>query len=179
MSLLTSLDRSVIWTLRIICIVCLLGLMALIALRIIDRTVPGVGGAWTDEIIELLFGGMVFCNRTLGFVNAPAFMQRVVAGLQDVQVEMSGYLAKRDKLYHQLTASGYQVVKPQGAFYMFPRALEQDDVAFVRKLQEQLVLVVPGTGFGMPGYFRISYAVEDRVVDGALAGFARVAEQYR
>ena len=65
MSLLTSLDRSVIWTLRIICIVCLLGLMALIALRIIDRTVPGVGGAWTDEIIELLFGWMVFLGAAV------------------------------------------------------------------------------------------------------------------
>jgi len=128
---------------------------------------------------EKLFGGMVFSTRTLGFVNAPAFMQRVVASLQDVQVEMSGYLAKRDKLYEQLTASGYEVIKPQGAFYMFPKALESDDVAFVRKLQEELVLVVPGTGFGMPGYFRISYAVDDWVVDGALAGFAKVAKQYR
>ena len=65
MSLLTSIDRSVIWTLRIICVVCLLGLMALIALRIIDRALPGVGGAWTDETIELLFGWMVFLGAAV------------------------------------------------------------------------------------------------------------------
>ncbi len=128
---------------------------------------------------QQLFGGMVFANRTLGFVNAPAFMQRVVAGLQDVRVEMDGYTGKRDRLYEQLTACGYDVVKPQGAFYMFPKALEQDDVRFVRALQEHNVLVVPGTGFGMPGYFRISYAVDDWVVDGALAGFSQVAEEYK
>lgn len=125
-----------------------------------------------------VIAGMTFTNRTLGFVNAPALMQRVVAQLQAVTVDLSGYQAKRDRLYAALTDAGYSVVKPGGAFYMFPRALESDDVAFVRALQQERVLVVPGSGFGMPGYFRISYAVTDAAVDGAIAGFQKVAEQY-
>jgi aspartate aminotransferase len=72
---------------------------------------------------------------------------------------------------------GYRFVKPEGAFYLFPKT-PVDDVEFVRKLQQQRILTVPGSGFGSPGYFRIAYCVEDWVIEGALPGFKKLAEQY-
>lgn len=125
-----------------------------------------------------LVDGLIFCTRTLGFVNAPALMQHLVRGLQDASVDVAEYQRKRDFLYGGLTELGYSVVKPQGAFYLFPKSPLADDAAFVDALQEWLVLVVPGRGFGAPGYFRISYCVEDWVLAGALEGFARAAERY-
>ena len=126
---------------------------------------------------EELVGGLTFCNRTLGFVNAPALMQHVVRALQGVSVDVGDYQRKRDYLYSQLTELGYDVVKPQGAFYLFPRSPLEDDAAFVEELQQWNVLTVPGRGFGTPGHFRISYCVEDWVLEGALEGFARAAEK--
>ena len=126
---------------------------------------------------EELTNGLTFCNRTLGFVNAPALMQHVVRALQGVSVDIAEYQRKRDFLYTQLTGMGYSVVKPQGAFYLFPKSPIEDDAAFVDTLQERLVLTVPGRGFGTPGYFRISYCLEDRVLEGAMDGFARAMEQ--
>ena len=125
-----------------------------------------------------LANGLTFCNRTLGFVNAPALMQHVVQGLQGVSVDATDYQRKRDFLYSQLTELGYSVVKPQGAFYLFPRSPVENDVAFVDALQEWNVLTVPGRGFGTPGHFRISYCVEDWVLEGAIDGFARAAEKF-
>jgi aspartate aminotransferase len=125
-----------------------------------------------------LIDGIIFCTRTLGFVNAPALMQHVVRALQGVSVDVADYQRKRDYLYSHLTELGYAVVKPQGAFYLFPRSPIEDDVAFVAALQEGNVLTVPGRGFGTPGHFRISYCVEDWVLEGAVAGFAKAAEKF-
>lgn len=125
-----------------------------------------------------LINGLVFCNRVLGFVNAPALMQHVVRGLQDVSVDVGQYVRKRDLLYNGLVEMGYSMVKPTGAFYIFPRSPIEDDVAFVKELQKHNVLVVPGKGFGAPGYFRISYCVEDWVIEGSLAGFRAAAKQF-
>ncbi len=124
-----------------------------------------------------MLDAMVFSLRTLGFVNAPALMQRVVAGIQDVTVDVTEYRKKRDFIYDALTDIGYDIVKPGGAFYLFPKSPLEDDVEFVRTLQEKMVLVVPGSGFGGPGYFRLSFCVEDRVLEGSLDGFrAALAE---
>ena len=122
--------------------------------------------------------GLVFCNRTLGFVNAPALMQRLVAVLQSESVDAGAYQAKRDFLHGQLTGMGYDVVRPQGAFYMFPRSPIEDDARFVDELMEHGVLVTPGRGFGAPGYFRISYAVEDATLRGAMPGFRAAIARY-
>ena len=127
---------------------------------------------------EELANGFTFCNRILGFVNAPALMQHLVRSLQGVSVDAGDYQRKRDYLYAHLTELGYSVTKPQGAFYFFPRSPVEDDVAFVDALQEWNVLTVPGRGFGTPGYFRISYCVEDRVLEGAMEGFAGAAERF-
>jgi aspartate aminotransferase len=120
-----------------------------------------------------LMAAFTFANRTLGFVNAPALMQRAVARLQGRTVDPGIYQAKRDRLCGALGSMGYDFVRPGGAFYLFPRAPGGDDVAFVRRLLDERVLVVPGSGFGTPGHFRISYCVTDREIDGSLEGFRR------
>ena len=125
-----------------------------------------------------LVDGLIFCTRTLGFVNAPALMQHLVRSLQGLSVDVADYQRKRDYLYSQLTEMGYTVVKPQGAFYLFPKSPLEDDGAFVDALQEWKVLTVPGKGFGTPGHFRISYCVEDWVLEGAVKGFAAAAERF-
>ena len=112
-----------------------------------------------------------FALRTLGFVNAPAIMQRIVARIQGAQVDIGTYRKKRDFIYSALTRMGYECVEPEGAFYLFPKSPTPDDTAFVRLLQSKLVLTVPGIGFGTPGYFRASYCVDDRTLEGSLAGF--------
>ena len=123
-----------------------------------------------DDRVELM-DGRTFCNRTLGFVNAPALMQHIVKSLQSVTIVVGVYQAKRDFLYSSLTEMGYTMIKPQGAFYMFPRSPIDDDLAFVDALKDYNVLVVPGRGFGMPGYFRISFCVDDKTLEGSLEGF--------
>jgi len=126
----------------------------------------------------LLLDGVIFWNRSLGFVNGPAVMQHALRGLQGVSVDASVYQRKRDYLYRELTGMGYEVVKPQGAFYMFPKSPIEDDVAFVGALQQRRVLTVPGVGFGSPGHFRLSYCVEDRVLEGAMEGFGECAREF-
>ena len=128
---------------------------------------------------EELVGGLTFCNRILGFVNAPALMQHVVRALQGVSVDVADYQRKRDFLHTQLTEMGYSVTKPQGAFYLFPKSPVEEDTEFVNALQERLVLAVPGRGFGTPGYFRISYCLDDWVLEGAMDGMAKAIDQVK
>ena len=126
-----------------------------------------------------LVAGLIFSNRVLGFVNAPALIQRVVKNVQGVTVDVEQYKKKRDFLYGELTRIGYDVVKPQGAFYFFPKSPIDDEVEFVKKLAEKKVLVVPGRGFGCPGYFRISYCLPDSVIEGSIAGFESTFNNFR
>ena len=142
-----------------------------------DLALPGerigfiaVNPEYSDK--EELIDGLTFCNRTLGFVNAPALMQHIVKNLQSVTVDVGTYEAQRDFMHGALTDIGYQVVKPQGAFYMFPKAPIEDDVAFTAALRENRVLVVPGSGFGGPGHFRISYCVSDATLEGLATGIS-------
>jgi aspartate aminotransferase len=101
-----------------------------------------------------------------------------VRHLQNVTVPIAEYQKKRDFLYCHLSEMGYSVIKPQGAFYMFPKSPLEDEVAFVSELQQQQVLTVPGGGFGTPGYFRISYCVDDRTLEGSLAAFRKAAQKF-
>jgi aspartate aminotransferase len=125
-----------------------------------------------------LMSGLVTANRILGFVNAPALMQRAVARLQGVAVDVAPYKRNRDVLHEELTKAGFTVSKPEGAFYMFPKSPIADDMAFCKELQERLVLVVPGSGFGLPGYFRMAYCVAPSVVDCALPAFRELGAKY-
>ena len=115
--------------------------------------------------------GLTFSNRVLGFVNAPALMQRLVSRLQTETIDVAHYQSQRDFLYGGLTKIGYSVVRPQGAFYMFPKAPMEDEVAFVDELRRHLVLVVPGRGFGVPGHFRVAYSVDNPTLERSLDGF--------
>ena len=129
--------------------------------------------------IEELVDGLVFCNRTLGFVNAPALIQHLITHLQDTTIDVRIYEKKRDYLYKELTNMGYSLIKPQGAFYMFPKSPIEDDVQFSEELKENRVLVVPGSGFGLPGYFRISYCMEDATIQGSLEGLEKTISKYQ
>ncbi len=126
-----------------------------------------------------LVDGFIYCNRILGYVNAPALMQHIIRSLQSVTVPVAEYQRKRDFLCQHLAEIGYSIVKPRGTFYMFPKSPIADEVAFVRELQQWRVLTVPGRGFGTPGYFRISYCVDDRTLEGALDGFHKVAQKFK
>jgi len=119
--------------------------------------------------------GAVFCNRTLGFVNAPALMQRLVTGLQDASVDSGAYQAKRDLFYTSLTGLGFSMVKPDGAFYLFPKSPLADDVEFVKLAQKHHILLVPGSGFGAPGYFRIAYCVDTAMIERSLSAWEQLA----
>jgi len=119
----------------------------------------------------------VFCNRTLGFVNAPALMQRLVAGLQDVSVDVATYQEKRDMFYNKLTALGFSMVRPGGAFYLFPESPIKDDVEFVKLAQKHLILLVPGSGFGAPGYFRIVYCVDKGMIERSFPAWEQLAKE--
>jgi aspartate aminotransferase len=123
--------------------------------------------------------GFVFCTRVLGFINAPAFMQNVVRTLQGVTIPVSEYQRHRDFIYDNLVRMGYKVVKPKGAFYIFPKCPIKDDVAFIHELQhEHHVLTVPGVAFGTHGYFRLVYCVTDEILERSMPGLEAMAKKY-
>ncbi len=119
-----------------------------------------------------VLGALTLANRILGFVNAPALMQRAVAQLQDVAVDSSIYARRLEAFCKVLDGAGISYVRPKGAFYLFPQ-VPIDDVEFCRLLQEQKILAVPGRGFGMPGYIRLAFCVDERVIAGSAEGFKR------
>jgi aspartate aminotransferase len=125
--------------------------------------------------VDLFIEGAVFCNRTLGFVNAPALMQRLVSKLQNESVDVESYREKRDLLYENLISFGYRMVKPDGAFYLFPKSPLPDDVAFARAAQKHNLLLVPGSGFGAPGFFRIAYCVDIKMIKRSLPAWKALA----
>lgn len=117
-------------------------------------------------------------NRILGFVNAPSLMQRTVARCVDAEVDVAAYNANREFLYGNLIDMGYECIKPQGAFYMFVKAFEEDDKAFCAKAKEFNLLLVPGSTFGGPGYVRIAYCVDPEMIKRSLPAFKKLAECY-
>ncbi|MBW2617571.1 MAG: pyridoxal phosphate-dependent aminotransferase [Deltaproteobacteria bacterium] len=129
------------------------------------------------EDAEMIVAASTLANRILGYVNAPSLMQLVVGQLQGVSVDVSIYQRRRDLLCEGLTRLGYEHTLPQGAFYLFPKSPLPDDVEFTRRLAEERILVVPGVGFGAPGYFRISYCVAEETIRRSMEGFARVIEK--
>lgn len=127
---------------------------------------------------QIIFDGLVFSNRILGFVNAPALMQRLIIPLQGVAAGVQEYQERRDILVDHLSKIGFKFTKPLGAFYIFPESPEPDDVAFINKAATFGLLLVPGSGFGAPGYFRIAYCVDKDVIKRSLPIFTQVAEAY-
>ncbi len=149
-----------------------------------DLSIPGerigfiaVNAAAAEK--NLLINGMALSNRILGFVNAPALMQRVVGRLQGEHVDISQYAKNRQLFCDGLADCGYRFVRPAGAFYLFPESPVKDDVEFVQALQEERILAVPGTGFGKPGHFRLTYCVSGRTITDAMPGFARAIDKFK
>ena len=128
--------------------------------------------------IHILMDALTFCNRTLGFVNAPGLFQKVVADSLDAKVETEEYKKRRDFLYENLTRLGFECVKPQGAFYLFPKAFIKDDVEFIKRAINHNLLLVPGSGFGCPGYFRISYCVKFDMIERSISAFEKLAKEF-
>ena len=128
---------------------------------------------------ELLCEALVIANRTLGFVSAPALIQRVLPLLKGLSVDVAYYQRIRDRMLAPLREMGYEMVTPGGAFYLFPKSPIPDDVAFVRAAQAERLLLVPGSGFDGPGYFRISLAVNEDVVERSLPVFDKVMRKFR
>jgi aspartate aminotransferase len=121
-----------------------------------------------------LVAGVILTNRILGFVNAPAVGQKLLAKALGHQVDASVYASRRDAMAEVLREAGFTFSIPQGAFYFFPRIPKgSDDAAFVNELMQEQILAVPGSGFGYPGYFRLAFCVDESTIRGAGPGFAR------
>ena len=129
--------------------------------------------------VNTLIDALSFCNRTLGFVNAPGLFQKVVGDALEAKVDVSEYEKRRNFLYENLTRMGFECVKPQGAFYLFPKALIADDVEFVKRAMKYNLLLVPGSGFGCPGYFRMSYCVKFDMIERSIPAFEKLVEEFK
>ena len=143
-----------------------------------DLAIPGerigyLGISPNIKNTEILMDGLVFANRVLGFVNAPAFMQRAIANILFNTVNIEEYLLRRNFLCDELSKLGYNFIIPKGAFYLFPKSPLDDDILFTKLLKENKVLVVPGSGFGKKGYFRISFCVDWDSIKGSISGFEK------
>jgi len=120
-----------------------------------------------------------FANRILGYINAPAIWQLVVARVPEATVDVSLYQEKRNLLCDALNAMGYDAPRPQGSFYVFPRTPIADDVAFIRLLQAEGILAVPGSGFGRASYMRLSLTIAREALEKSLPGFERALRKAR
>ncbi|MGK0288600.1 MAG: aspartate aminotransferase [bacterium] len=127
---------------------------------------------------DLVLQGLIIALRILGFVNAPALMQRVLPLVDGEMVDLSVYQKNRDILYNHLIKCGFECVKPEGAFYLFPKSPVGDDLEFIREAQKHNLLLTPGTGFGKKGYFRIAYCFETSLIERVLPIFSALAKQY-
>jgi aspartate aminotransferase len=124
-----------------------------------------------------VFDAMTMANRILGFVNAPALFQRLVAGFQDTAPQMDVYAENRRILLEGLVSAGYKVMAPMGGFYIFARSPIEDDVAFAGILKKRNILVVPGVGFGRKGHFRIAFCCGTEQCKRAIPGFKSAMEE--
>jgi aspartate aminotransferase len=129
---------------------------------------PGLQG------IGELRAACTIAHRILGYINAPAIWQWVVAEEPEATIDVADYQARRDLLCDALSQMGYDAPRPQGSFYVFPSTPIPDDVVFIGKLQREGILAVPGTGFGRPGYMRLSLTVSRAAIERSLPGFRRV-----
>jgi len=129
--------------------------------------------------VQILINAVALTNRTLGFVNAPIIGQRMVLNMLDAGVDMDIYLSRRDAMAAVLTEAGIRFAMPKGAFYFFPEAPGGDDIKFVAALLEKNILAVPGTGFGYPGYFRLSFSIDEDVIKRAGPAFKEAVTAYK
>jgi aspartate aminotransferase len=126
-----------------------------------------------------LMSALIMANRILGFVNAPAIMQMVMAECIDMNVHVENYQKRRDLITGVMDGAGLTYAKPEGAFYLFVKSPIEDDVAFCRALTEERILAVPGTGFGWPGYVRFAYCTSENSIKGMAPGLISVVRKLR
>ena len=134
-----------------------------------------------DQVADFgrIYGAIAGAARVLTHVNASSLFQRVAARCVDEPSNIAAYERNGNLLYDGLIAAGFQCQKPQGAFYLFPKALEEDDRAFCEKAQKYDLLLVPGSDFGCPGYFRAAYCIKEDTIRRSLAAFQKLAEEYK
>ena len=128
---------------------------------------------------ENIIQSLNVANRILGFVNAPSLFQRVIGRILGAEVDVNIYKKNRDLLYNHLISLGFECVKPQGAFYLFPKSLIPDDKAFAEAAKKYNLLIVPGSSFGCPGYFRLSYCISYEKIEKSLQAFTKLAEEFK
>jgi aspartate aminotransferase len=126
-----------------------------------------------------LIAGAAGVTNTMMYVNAPALFQQVVGQLQGVTVDINIYKKRRDMFCEGLSAAGYEFDIPEGAFYLFPKSPIANDIEFLNVLKDQNILVAPGTAFGGPGHFRISYAVPEKTITGSFEGFKKAFDSVK
>lgn len=127
---------------------------------------------------EDIMSSLNIANRILGFVNAPSLFQRVIAKSLDAEVDVNIYKRNRDLLYNHLIGLGFSCVKPQGAFYLFPKSLIADDKKFCADAKQFNLLLVPGSSFGCPGHVRLSYCISYDKIKKSLQAFDKLAALY-
>ena len=126
-----------------------------------------------------VYAAVAGAGRSLGYVNAPSLFQQVTSLCCDLTADLSVYARNRELLVSALREMGYHVAEPGGAFYLFPRSLEPDDLAFSQRAKQFDLLLVPGSGFGAPGHVRIAYCVQTEMIRRALPRFKALADSYR
>ncbi|MCL1836159.1 MAG: pyridoxal phosphate-dependent aminotransferase [Treponema sp.] len=135
---------------------------------------------------DALMDGLIFATRTLGYVNAPALMQRIVAELTEARIDVSVYARRRDAFTAILDEAEIEYAAPEGAFYLFCKIperkikneAESNDLAFVNHLKQHLILGVPGSGFGKPGWLRFAYCVDEKIIRASAAAFSKAMESW-
>ena len=136
-----------------------------------------VPGQVTDS--KMVYAAVAGAGRSLGYVNAPSLFQQVTSLCCDMTADLKVYEENCKLLVNSLREMGYHVAQPGGAFYLFPRSLEPDDLAFSERAKQFDLLLVPGTGFGAPGHFRLSYCVQTDTIRRALPKFKELADSYK
>lgn len=131
------------------------------------------------EDFEDLLPVFIAAGRLLSYVSVPTLYQKVVGECVDLTADISVYQRNKDLFYHALIDMGYECVEPGGAFYLFPKALEDDAAAFCERAKKYDLLIVPGDSFGCPGYVRISYCVPTERIEKALPLFQKLRDEYR
>ncbi len=147
-------------------------------------SLPGERIGWVlvpDEAYEskTLYAACAGAGRALGYVCAPSLFQKMIVSCIGETGDINAYRKNRDLLYEGLTKIGYRCFKPDGAFYMFVEALEEDAEAFGEMAKEEDLLIVPATGFGCPGWVRISYCVDTDMIRRSMPAFERLYKRYR
>lgn len=134
-----------------------------------------------NEIMDfdIILASIAGASRVLTHVNAPALFQKVVARCADMMPDISIYDKNRELMYNGLIEAGFECTNPEGAFYIFPKALEEDEIAFCERAKKYDLLLVPGRDFGCPGYFRASYCISTEIIEKALPLFKKLAKEYK